>query len=80
MKAEHAKMNGGFRFSVALPPYKYKRKDIYLVCEYTLLIWALFIMQVMKGTIIDSIKEVSDNIMEENSFNPYFIKSELLNF
>ena len=24
--------------------------------------------------------EVSDNIMEENSFNPYFIKSELLNF
>ena len=24
--------------------------------------------------------EASDNIMEENSFNPYFIKSELLNF
>ena len=26
MKAEHAKANGGFRFQVALPPYKYKRK------------------------------------------------------
>ena len=24
--------------------------------------------------------EASDNIMEGNSFNPYFIKSELLNF
>jgi hypothetical protein len=24
--------------------------------------------------------EASDNIMEKNSFNPYFIKSELLNF
>ena len=26
MKAEHAKANGGFRFQVALPPYKYKRR------------------------------------------------------
>ena len=26
MKPEHPKMNGGFRFQVALPPYKYKRK------------------------------------------------------
>ena len=24
--------------------------------------------------------EASDNIMERNSFNPYYIKSELLNF
>ena len=24
--------------------------------------------------------EMSDNIMEKNSFNPFFIKSELLNF
>ena len=24
--------------------------------------------------------DASDNIMEKNSFNPYFIKSELLNF
>ena len=31
MKAEHAKANGGFRFQVALPPYKYKGKDIYRV-------------------------------------------------
>ena len=38
-------------------------------------------MQVMKGIIIRTYKaEASDNIMEENSFNPYFIKSELLNF
>ena len=31
MKAEHAKANGGFRFQVALPPYKYKRKG-YVPC------------------------------------------------
>ena len=24
--------------------------------------------------------QASDNVMENNSFNPYFIKSELLNF
>ena len=29
MKAQGAKSNGGFRFQIALPPYKYKRKDIY---------------------------------------------------
>ena len=26
MKAQGAKSNGGFRFQIALPPYKYKRK------------------------------------------------------
>ena len=25
VKAEHANSNGGFKFIVALPPYKYKR-------------------------------------------------------
>ncbi len=28
----------------------------------------------------DIVLEASDNVMENNSFNPYFIKSELLNF
>lgn len=80
MKAQGAKSNGGFRFQVALPPYKYKRKG-YIPRVNT---------SANMGIVYDAGNETyyykqykaeaSDNIMEENSFNPYFIKSELLNF
>jgi hypothetical protein len=79
-KAQHAKTDGGFRFQVALPPYKYKRKG--------------YIPRVTPsknmGLRYDAGNELyyyktfranpGDNIMEANSFNPYFIKSELLNY
>ena len=59
MKAKDVKANGGFRFQIALPPYRYKRKG-YIPRTYR--------------------SAPDDNIMKNNSFNPYFIKSELLNF
>jgi hypothetical protein len=79
-RAEHARTDGGFRLQVALPPYKYKRRG--------------YIPRVTPsknmGFRYDAGNErvyyktyranPSDNMMEENSFNPYFIKSELLNY
>lgn len=73
-------VNGGFRFQVTLPPYKYKRKG--------------YIPRVMPsrntGFAYNAGNEfiygkgfkaqASDNISEAASFNPYYIKSELLNF
>lgn len=72
--------NGGFQFRIALPPYKYKRKG--------------YVPRVLPsesfGLIYNSGNEryygqnfraePNDNYMNENSFNPYFIKTELLNY
>lgn len=80
MKAKGAKSNGGFRFQIALPPYKYKRRGYipHLTPSENM------------GIAYNAGNEQyyyrgyralpSDNIMRNNSLNPYFIKSELLNF
>ena len=83
VKGSEAKSNGGFKFQVLLPPYKYKRfKGNY---KYTPRINT----SAQMGTIYNAgneqlyykqyRSEPSDNIMNNNSFNPYFIKSEILN-
>ena len=72
-------LNGGFLFQIALPPYKYKRKG--------------YVPRVVGGDFGirynagneklygDGYRsQPNDNTMRDNSFNPYFIKSELLNF
>lgn len=80
MKAENAKSNGGFRFQVALPPYKYKRKG-YIPRVNTSANMGIVYNAGNERLYYKQYKaEASDNIMEQNSFNPYFIKSELLNF
>lgn len=83
MKVQHAGnngYNGGFRFQINLPPYKYKRKG--------------YIPRVMPsksfGMAYNAGNEryygksysatLGNTIAQENSFNPYFIKSELLNY
>lgn len=80
MKAEGVRANGGFRFQIALPPYRYKRKGY--IPRVTL--------SKNMGIAYNAGNEryyykgyrcmPSDNIMQSNSFNPYFIKSELLNY
>jgi len=81
MKAQHAKANGGFRFQVALPPYgRYKRKG-YIPRVNTSANTGIMYNAGNERIYYKQYKaEVSDNIMEKNSFNPYYIKSELLNF
>lgn len=72
-------LNGGFLFQISLPPYKYKRKG--------------YIPRVVGGDFgirynAGNEKQYGDgyrtnpddNVMRNNSLNPYFIKSELLNF
>lgn len=71
--------NGGFTFQIAIPPYKYKRKG--------------YIPRVVGGEFgirynAGNEKKYGDwyrtspddNYLKENSYNPYFIKSELLNY
>ena len=83
MKVQHAGndgYNGGFRFQIALPPYKYKRRGYIprvLPSEY----WGMSYNAGNERYYGRSFNpRVDENIGTENSFNPYFIKSELLNF
>lgn len=73
-------VNGGFLFQVALPPYNQKRKG-YIprvkVSDYMGMRYNAGNEQVYGQTY----KALPwDNVAYENSFNPIFIKSELLNY
>lgn len=74
------KANGGFRFQIALPPYRYKRKGYIPRITPS----ENFGMAYNAGNERNYYKTYrtrpSDNIMQNNSLNPYFIKSELLNY
>ena len=79
MKAEGAKSNGGFRFQIALPPYKHKRGKYGRVAPSRNMGIAYNAgneQYYYKGYRTNP----SENIMQSNNFNPYYIKSELLNF
>lgn len=77
MKAEDAKSNGGFRFQVALPPYKQKRHKYipristsrYMGIKYNAGNERVYYKQYRA--------ESSDNIMEQNRFNPIYIENEI---
>lgn len=78
-ESNKARYNGGFRISVALPPYKYKRKG--------------YIPRVSTGfgtgitynagneRIYYKMPFVTadENILKRNQYNPYFIKTEIVN-
>ena len=80
MKAKHAKTNGGFRFQVALPSYRYKRYKYWPRVNASANAGIVYNAGNERYYYKEYKAEASDNIMEKNSFNPYFIKSELLNF
>lgn len=72
-----AKPNGGFRFQVTLPPYKYKRYKKFpriTTSDQMGLIYngsnEMFYYKEYKA-------EASDNILEENELNPFYIQSVL---
>ena len=82
MKAEHANSNGGFRFQVLLPPYKYKRfKNKYIPRVNT-----SYNMGIAYNAGNEQLyyrqyrSETDENIMNNNRFNPFFIKSEISNY
>lgn len=80
MKAEHANSNGGFRFQVALPPYKQKRHKYIPRISTSKNMGIVYNAGNERNYYKEYTAEVSDNIMENNSFNPFFIKSELFNY
>ena len=84
MKAEHANTNGGFRFQVLLPPYKYKRfkgKNKYIPRINTSYNMGIAYNAGNEQYYYKQYRsEASENIMENNSFNPNFIKSEISNY
>ena len=82
MKAQHANSNGGFRFQVLLPPYKYKR----LKNKYIPRVNTSYNMGIVYNAGNERIyyrqyrSEADENIMNNNRFNPFFIKSEISNY
>lgn len=82
VKAEQANSNGGFRFQVLLPPYKNKRsKYKYIPRISTSNQMGLIYNAGNERIYYKQYKsEANENIMNNNSFNPYFIKSEIINY
>lgn len=76
----NAKTNGGFRFQILLPPYKYKRHKYIPRVSTSANMGMVYNANNEQYFYRQYKAEASDNIMEENSFNPYFIKSEMLNY
>lgn len=80
MKAQNANSNGGFRFQIALPPYKQKRHKYIPRVSTSKNMGIAYNAGNERIYYKDYTAEVSDNIMENNGFNPFFIKSELSNY
>ena len=79
-KAENANSNGGFMFQVALPPYKQKRHKYLPRISTSKNMGIKYNAGNERKYYKEYIAEPSDNIMENYSLNPYFIKSELTNY
>lgn len=82
MKAEQANSNGGFRFQILLPPYKQKRfKNKYIPRITTSDQIGVTYNAGNERIYYKQYRSESDeNIMNDNRFNPYFIKSEITNY
>ena len=80
-KAKEANSNGGFRIQVLLPPYKYKRfKNKYIPRLNTSNNMGIVYNAGNERYYYRQYRsEADENIMNNNGFNPYFIKSELSN-
>ena len=82
MKGKDANSNGGFRFQILLPPYKYKRfKNKYIPRVNTSNNMGVVYNAGNEQYYYRQYRsEADENIMNNNKFNPFFIKSELSNY
>ena len=76
-KGVDAKLNGGFRFQVLLPSYKVKRHGYIPRVNLSNNMGIIYNANNERYYYKDFKAEASDNIMENNRFNPFYIKSEL---
>ena len=79
VKAKDVKSNGGFRFQILLPPYKQKRQKFIPRISTSYNMGVAYNAGNEQYYYRQYRSEANENIMSNNSFNPYFIKSELLN-
>ena len=79
MKGKDAKSNGGFRFQVLLPPYKQKRHKLIPRVSTSYNMGIAYNAGNEQYYYRQYRSEANENIMNNNSFNPYFIKSEINN-
>ena len=79
MKAKEANSNGGFRFQVALPPYKQKRHKYIPRISTSRNMGIIYNAGNERKYYKQYRAESSDNIMEKNRFNPIYIENKLSN-
>lgn len=79
MKGKDAKSNGGFRFQVLLPPYKQKRHKLIPRVSTSYNMGIAYNAGNEQYYYRQYRSEANENIMNNNSFNPYFISSEINN-
>lgn len=77
-KAYFAPTNGGFRFQIALPPYKMKRHGYLPRVTTSGQMGMVYNANNERSYYKEYKAEASDNIMEHNSFNPLYIDSEIV--
>lgn len=73
----YAHTNGGFRFQIALPPYRYRRAGYWPRVTTSSQMGMVYNANNEQRWYKETRLESSDNIMNSNAFNPYYIKSEL---
>lgn len=77
MKGKEANSNGGFRFQVLLPPYKQKRHKSIPRVSTSYNMGIAYNAGNEQYYYKQYRSEANENIMNNNSFNPYFIKTEI---
>lgn len=79
MKGKDANSNGGFRFQVLLPPYKQKKHKLIPRVSTSYNMGIAYNAGNEQYYYRQYRSEANENIMNNNSFNPYFIKTEINN-
>ena len=79
LKGKDANSNGGFRFQVLLPPHKQKRHKLIPRVSTSYNMGIAYNAGNEQYYYRQYRSETNENIMNNNSFNPYFIKSEINN-
>ena len=77
MKGKDANSNGGFRFQVLLPPYKQKRHKLLPRISTSYNMGIAYNAGNEQYYYRQYRSQANENIMNNNGFNPYFIKTEI---
>ena len=77
MNGKEGRSNGGFRFQALLPPYKQKRHKLMPRVSTSYNMGIAYNAGNEQFYYKQYRSETNENIMNNNSFNPYFIKTEI---